>query len=128
MNNCTICGSHCEDKFCPVCQYHIDTGDRSDIRQRVRYHDNRGYALIKKICEFYKIEDGDFFEEGKRQPAARARCLYSFIAVRNLHFSQKKVADFLSVSPSFVSQCLKAWMIKLKKESVRNKYLEFINY
>lgn len=106
----------------------MESGDVSDIKKRVKEHDNRDYQLIKSICKFYKITDFDFFEDSRRQPGAKARQLFIFVAIRNLQMSQSVIAKKLYVSKCYISQVMTRWDSHMKKEKFRNKFSQIINF
>lgn len=105
----------------------METGDRSDIQKRVQEHDNRHFNLIKDVCKFYGITDYDFFEQSRRQPGTKARQLAIFVMIRNLGMKYCAVAGIVGSSTSYVSQVVRYWDKRLKKEIIRQKFSSVIN-
>jgi len=62
--------------------------------------------LLKKTANWLGLSENELFSGTKRQPIVHARCILSYLAVRNLGMKTTEVAQLLNVSQPAISKCL----------------------
>lgn len=130
-NVCEICDSVCIGEVCETCQYQMDTGDVSDIKERVANFDNSIYERdeIKiNICTYFGIDPKDLaYNYCRGHNYAKARQLYIYVSVRRFKIKQCEIAREMRVAASRVVYICKSYDKKFQSEFARKKFETILN-
>jgi len=81
--------------------------------------------LLKKTVDWFNLSENELVSGSKRQPIVHARCILSYLAVRNLGMRATEVAQLLKVSQPAISKCLlRGEEIIKKDEKVLNEFIK----
>jgi hypothetical protein len=128
MNACEICGIECEDYICNDCQYRMDSGDSSDILQRVQNFDNTEYEIdqIKNyICQYFNIDNCD--NQGRKEPYITAKQLFIYTLLTRFKMRICDICKLTGLKRCDVIYIRTKWNKKLSCELTNKKWLDLIN-
>lgn len=125
IQECSICGIYSEDDICPDCVYRMQSGDSSDIRQRVQDHDNSEYErddIIKTVCEHFGITLDQINTCKQIEPFITAKHICIFLDVYKWKFKQIQASKTWGRDHSTVSYICKKWNGLLELKHIRKEY------
>ena len=128
MESCEICGAECESEYCEDCQYRIESGDNSDIFERVQLHSNLDYQIDQvkiAICKHFGIDD--FNKTGRKKPNVIARQLFVYALLTRFNMRIRDICQLIEVTNCDVIYIRKKWDKKMSFELTRKKFEGLIN-
>ena len=132
MNDfCQICGQLCEGEICDTCQYQMDTGDNSDIWDRVQKFDNSEYEIdhVKiDICRYYNCEPDDIMKPGRKQPFTQARHMFLYLLIKRFKFKPCEVVKMLNMDHATANYVCRKFDKKFGSNFALEKVLHLLKY